>query len=289
MPMIGDLHSFALPDLLRTLGKSRQSGQLSVWSKDGVYRIWLTQGAVSTAIAPQPESVLKVLCMNVINPSHKEILKSLRPSILSLSEPLGDWMSQKHWLTEDERSLIFQTQLSTGLYPLFELASGQFYFVADKVPLPYWEMTGVDIPAAEAISQGLDFINSKIVHPIDLPSLELKFLTLASKTTGLRLSLLDRRLLQWFKQPNTIQSLCQVLNVEPIELQKACKRLLQLQLIAVPQELYSLSDPLPRSQTEQDISTSSQEKISSEGSSLVERIAAVLNKPVLGKSRLVVD
>jgi Domain of unknown function (DUF4388) len=289
MPMIGDLHSFALPDLLRTLGKSRQSGQLSVWSKDGVHRIWLAQGSVSTAIAPQPESVLKTLCMNVINPSHRELFKSLRPSTLSLSEPLGDWMSQKNWLTEDERSLIFQTQLSTGLYPLFELASGQFYFVADKVPLPYWEMTGLDIPAAEAISQSLDFVNSKTAHPIDLPSLELKFLTLASKTTGLRLSLLDRRLLQWFKQPNTIQSLCQVLNVEPIELQKACKRLLQLQLIAVPQESHSLSDPLPRSQTEQDISTSSQGKIPSEVSSLVERIAAVLNKPVLGKSRLVVD
>jgi Domain of unknown function (DUF4388) len=289
MPMIGDLHSFALPDLLRTLGKSRQSGQLSVWTKDGVHRIWLAQGSVSTAIAPQPESVLKMLCMNVINPSHKEILKSLRPSILSLSEPLGDWMSQKHWLTEDERSLIFQAQLNTGLYPLFELASGQFYFVADKVPLPYWEMTGLEISAVEAISQGLEVINGKPTHPIDLPSLELKFLTLASKTTGLRLSLLDRRLLQWFKQPNTIQSLCQVLNVEPIELQKACKRLLQLQLIVVPQESYSLSDPLPRSQTEQDISTSSQEKVPSEVSSLVERIAAVLNKPVLGKSRLVVD
>lgn len=290
MPMIGDLHSFALPDLLRTLGKSRQSGQLSVWSKDGVHRIWLTQGSVSTAIAPQPESVLKMLCMNVINPSHKEILKSLRPSTLSLSEPLGDWMSQKNWLTEDERSLIFQTQLNTGLYPLFELASGQFYFVADKVPLPYWEMTGLDIPVTEAISQGLEIINGKTtIQPTDLPSLELKFLTLASKTTGLRLSLLDRRLLQWFRQPNTIQSLCQVLNVEPIELQKACKRLLQLQLIVVPQESDSLSEPLPRSQAEQGISTSLQEKIPSEVSSLVERIAAVLNKPVLGKSRLVVD
>jgi hypothetical protein len=289
MPMIGDLHSFALPDLLQTLGKSRQSGQLSIWSRDGVYRIWLTQGAVSTAIAPQPESVLKALCMNVINPSHKELLKSLRPSTLSLSEPLGDWMSQKNWLTEDERSLIFQMQIDTGLYPLFELASGQFYFVADKVPLPYWEMTGLEIPAVEAISQGLELINSKNAHPIDLPSLELKFLTLASKTTGLRLSLLDRRLLQWFKQPNTIQSLCQVLNVEPIELQKACKRLLQLQLIVVPQESYSLSDVLLHSQTEQDISTSSREKIPSEVNSLIERIAAVLNKPVLGKPRLVAD
>jgi Domain of unknown function (DUF4388) len=290
MPMIGDLHSFALPDLLRTLGKSRQSGQLSVWSKDGVYRIWLTQGAVSTAIAPQRESTLKVLCADVINPAHKELLKPLRPSTLSLSEPLGDWMSQQNWLTEDKRSLIFQMQLNTGLYPLFELASGQFYFVADKVPLPYWEMTGLDIPAGEAISQGLELMNHKSSQPLDLPSLDLKFLTFTSKTTGLRLSLLDRRLLQWFKQPNTIQSLCQVLNVEPLELQKACKRLLQLQLIVVPQESYSLSDPFPHLQTEQDIPISTRENVPSEVHySLVERIAAALNKPVLGKPRLVAD
>lgn len=290
MPMIGDLNSFALPNLLRTLGKSRQSGQLSVWSKDGVYRVWLAQGAVSAAIAPQRESTLKMLCGDIINPSHQELLRPLRPSTLSLSEPLGNWMSQKNWLTEDERSLIFQRQLNAGLYPLFELASGQFYFVADKVPLPYWEMTGLEIPAVEAISQGLELINGKTLQPIDLPSLELKFLTLASKTTGLRLSLLDRRLLQWFRHPNTIQSLCQVLDVEPIELQKACKRLLQLQLITAPQESYPLLESSLHSQTEQDIFTSKQEHIPPEVNySLVERIAAVLNKPVLGKPRLVAD
>lgn len=290
MPMIGDLHSFALPDLLRTLGKSCQSGQLSVWSKDGVYRIWLTQGAVSTAIAPQLESALKELCADIINSSYQELLKSLRPSTLSLSEPLGDWMSQKNWLTDDERSLIFQMQLSTGLYPLFELASGQFYFVADKVPLPYWEMTGLDIPAVEAISQGLEIVNGKSSLSLDLPSLDLKFLTLASKATGLRLSLLDRRLLQWFRQPNTIQSLCQVLNVEPIELQKSCNRLLKLQLIVVSQESYSPSDPLPHSQIEQDIPISTRENVPSEEHySLVARIAAALNKPVLGKPRLVAN
>ncbi len=287
MPMIGDLQSFKLPDLLRTLGQSRQSGQLSVWAKDGVYRLWLNQGSVTAAIAPHLEGALKTLYLSVINPSYGLLLKSLRSATTVLSEPLGDWISQQNWLTDDERSLVFQMQLDTGLYPLFELASGQFYFVADKAPLPYWEMTGSELAAIEAIAQGLAFINSKTIQSIDLPSLDLEFSTLASTTTAFRLSLLERRLLQWFRQPNTIQSLCQVLKVEPLELQKACKRLLHLQMIkVVDSDLSSLLQPLPQSKAEEDILQAPQDIFPSEANySLVQRIASVLNTPVMGRSK----
>jgi Domain of unknown function (DUF4388) len=287
MPMIGDLQSFKLPDLLRTLGQSRQSGQLSVWAKDGVYRLWLNQGSVTAAIAPHLEGALKTLCLSVINPSYGLLLKSLRSATTVLSEPLGDWIRQQNWLTDDDRSLVFQMQLDTGLYPLFELASGQFYFVADKAPLPYWEMTGLELVAIEAIAQGLAFMNSKTIQSIDLPSLDLKFSTLASTATAFRLSLLERRLLQWFRQPNTIQSLCQVLKVEPLELQKACKRLLHLQMIkAVDSDSSSLLQPLPQSKAEEDILQAPQDIFPSEANySLVQRIASVLNTPVMGRSK----
>jgi Domain of unknown function (DUF4388) len=285
MPMIGDLQSFKLPDLLRTLGTSRQSGQLSVWAQDGVYRLWLNQGAVSAAIAPQLEGTLKALCLTVINPAYGLLLQSLRSATTVLSEPLGDWVRQQNWLSDDERALVFQLQLNTGLYPLFELASGQFYFVADKAPLPYWEMTGLELLTIEAIAQGLAFINSKTSRSIDLPSLDLKFLALASTTTAFRLSLLDRRLLQWFRQPNTIQSLCQVLKVEPLELQKACKRLLHLQMIkAVTSDLSSVPQSPSQSRPEEDTLQSPQKIFPSEANySLVQRIASVLNSPVMGR------
>jgi Domain of unknown function (DUF4388) len=287
MPMIGDLQSFKLPDLLRTLGQSRQSGQLSVWAKDGVYRLWLNQGSVSAAIAPHLEGAVKTLCLNVINPSYGLLLQSLKSTTTILSEPLGDWVRQQNWLTDNERSLVFQMQLNTGLYPLFELASGQFYFVADQAPLPYWEMTGLELLAIEAIAQGLAFMNSKTIRSIDLPSLDLKFLALASTATAFRLSLLDRRLLQWFRQPNTIRSLCQVLKVEPLELQKACKRLLHLQMIQVVDSASSsVPRPLPQSNPEEDILQAPQEIFPSEANyNLVQRIASVLNTPVMGRSK----
>jgi Domain of unknown function (DUF4388) len=286
MAMIGDLQSFTLPDLLRTLGKSRQSGQLSIWAKNGVYRLWLNQGAVSAAIAPHLEGTLKTLCLTVMNQSYGLLLRPLRAATTVLSEPLGDWVRQRNWLTEDECLLVFQMQLNTGLYPLFELASGQFYFVADKAPLPYWEMTGLELLAMEAIAQGLALIDGKTIRTIDLPPLDLKFLALSSTTTAFRLSLLDRRLLQWFKQPNTIQSLCQVLNVEPLELQKACKRLLHLQMIKVANSnSSSIPLPLPQSELEEDVLQSSQEIFPPVANySLVQRIAAVLNTPVVGRS-----
>jgi Domain of unknown function (DUF4388) len=287
MATIGDLQSFALPDLLRTLGNAQQSGQLSVWSNTGVYRIWLNRGSVSAAIAPQAEGTLKALCLGLMSPSNLQLLQPLRSSTTPLSEPLGDWITQQNWLTEEERSLLFQAQLKAGLYPLFELASGQFYFVGDMVPLPYWEMTGLEIPAIDAITQGLNLEADTVSDSANLPLLDRRFLSLTSTTsTALRLSLLDRRLLQWFRQPNTIQSLCQVLNVKPIELQKACKRLLQLQLIeAVVSDLSPVSQSLSYSTPEADRPSQTRPPGSTQaGSSLVQQIAAVLNRPVLGRS-----
>jgi Domain of unknown function (DUF4388) len=284
MAMIGDLQSFALPDLLRSLGKACRSGQLSVWSNAGVYRIWLSQGSITAAIPPQVEATLKALCLSVMSPSHCPLLQPLHASTLALAEPLGDWIQKQSWLTETERALVFETQLKVGLYSLFELASGQFYFVGDMVPLPYWEMTGLEIAVMEALTQGLNLKAEKEDDLADLPALDHKFLTLASVSKPLQLSLLDRRLLQWFRQPNTIQSLCQVLNVGPLEIQKACKRLLYLRLIETvgsdtpssflrvkPQE--SLLHPSAR--------------VPSEAShSLAQQIAAVLNRPVVGKPKM---
>lgn len=286
MPMIGDLQAFSLPDLLRTLGGARQSGQLSVWSREGVHRIWLNQGLISAAIAPQPEGALKAICLKIMDPSQGKLLDPLKLASLALSEPLGDWLLQRDWLTEDERTLVFELQLSRGLYPLFELASGQFYFVGDMVPLPYAEMTGLELPALAAIAQGLDMVNGQTTDTIALPALETIFITLDSPTSTFRLSLLDKRLLQWFRQPNTIQSLCQVLKVEPIELQKACRRLQHLRLIkAVTSEnsespiqtVQVSSEPVP--------SIPAKETRPAETTyGLIERIAVALNTPI-GKSK----
>jgi Domain of unknown function (DUF4388) len=287
MPMIGDLQSFTLPDLLHTLGKTDQSGQLSVWAKDGVYRLWLSRGAVTAAIAPHPEGSLKALCLTVMQPPQALLLQPLRATTTVLSEPLGHWAKYQQWLTDEEQRLVFQMQLNTGLYPLFELASGQFYFVGEKAPLPYWEMTGLELISVEAISQGLNLINSKTNQSTNLPALDLKFLTVSSSTASIRLSLLDRRLLQWFKQPNTIQSLSQVLKVEPLELQKACKRLLHLQMIEAVSSNSSLSSNiLPQSIAEEKISQPIREIAPPVANfSLVQRISAVLNTPIAGKSK----
>lgn len=286
MPMIGDLQAFSLPDLLRTLGNARQSGQLSVWSQAGVHRIWLNQGAISAAIAPQPEGALKAICSKVMDPSQGQLLDPLKLTALALSEALGDWLIQRDWLTEDERTLVFELQLNSGLYPLFELASGQFYFVGDMVPLPYAEMSGLELSALDAIAQGLDMVNGKTTDAIALPALETIFITLETPTNTFRLSLLDKRLLQWFRKPNTIQSLCQVLSVEPIELQKACRRLLHLRLIKAFTAEVSMS-PIQTTPVVPELLSSSPASEPGPGEttySLIERIAVALNTPI-GKSK----
>jgi hypothetical protein len=288
MPMIGDLQAFSLPDLLRTLGSARQSGQLSVWSQAGVHRIWLHKGSISAAIAPQPDGALKEICLKVMDPNQGKLVAPLSLTALALSEAFGDWLLQRHWLTEDQRRYVFESQLNSGLYPLFELASGQFYFVGDMVPLPYAEMTGLELPTLDAIAQGLDIVNGKGIDAADLPGLGTTFITIEEAATAtFRLSLLDKRLLQWFRKPNTIQSLCQVLQVESIELQKACRRLLHLRLIkslspnSFPTETSSSS-----SSTQDDDRSFLAPETESAGAqySLIERIATVLNTPI-GKSK----
>ena len=243
MATIGDLQSFALPDLLRNL-RQRSAVRAAI----GLVQHWgvphLAESRICVRSNRPPgrrcaQSALSGLDESIQSP----VPPALTPLYNTSVRALGDWIKQQNWLTEEERSLVFQAQLKAGLYPLFELASGQFYFVGDMVPLPYWEMTGLEIPAMDAITQGLNLEADTVNDSANLPLLDRRFLSLTSTTsTALRLSLLDRRLLQWFRQPNTIQSLCQVLNVKPIELQKACKRLLQLQLIeAVVSDLSPVS------------------------------------------------
>jgi hypothetical protein len=152
MGMLGNLEDFSLPKILEMFEESSKSGKLSVWSSDGIYRIWFHEGKVIGTVSPQPEHSLR----NFLQ-SHAEAtdaLKSFLDSTLSIERPLGLHLQEKELVSPKLLSEAFFQQIQIGIYKLIDLKNGQFRFTSN-LPYPYLEMTGLSKGAKEVATQGL--------------------------------------------------------------------------------------------------------------------------------------
>jgi hypothetical protein len=158
MPVSGYLSKFSLPEVLQFVQEDNKTGLLTVRSlpdsPENFRRsfIWLNQGRiVAAADRTDYRGLFNLIAMRKWI-SEEKLHRSLQNC--PLRTPFGLHLKSQNLLSGKQMKLLFSVQIIRQICALFELVDGSFHFTS-HVQLPYFEMTGINIPATEVTLPGL--------------------------------------------------------------------------------------------------------------------------------------
>ena len=156
MGFIGNLSKFSLPEVFRFLEQGNQTGLLTVRSllmpQARVNYIWLHQGCIVAA----SDRLDKCGLISMIA-QRGWVSVSVSEGIFqasSVDTAMGLCLKSQGLLQSEQLKLLFRTQITGYICPLFGLLDGEFEFLS-LCSLPFAEMTGLSTPATEATLTGL--------------------------------------------------------------------------------------------------------------------------------------
>jgi len=197
MALQGCLSKFSLPEIFQFLEKGYKTGLLSVRitvtsiQATLVYYIWLHQGRI-VAAANRLDSKRLLAAIATRGWVSNAVLENLDTA--EVTAGLGLYFKSQGLLDAEQLKLLFRSQITGNVYPIFKFTEGQFEF-EPKAPLPHAEMTGLSIPATEATLMGLRALQDWTVLAKKLPD---RKNSLVSKIPGQpRLHLLAQELQVW--------------------------------------------------------------------------------------------
>ncbi len=158
MPVSGYLSNFSLPEVLQFVQEGNKTGLLTVRSlPDSTeefrrYFIWLNHGRiVAAADRTDYRGLFNLIAVRKWIPE-EQLHRSLQNC--PLRTPFGLHLKSQNLLSGEQMKLLFSVQIIRQICALFELVDGSFHFTSN-VQLPYFEMTGINIPATEVTLPGL--------------------------------------------------------------------------------------------------------------------------------------
>ncbi|WP_181256689.1 DUF4388 domain-containing protein [Merismopedia glauca] len=226
--MLGNLEDFSLANILQMFERSSRSGQLSIWTPNGIYRIWFYQGRVMAGVSPQPENNLRNFLKS--HPEADDKLKSFLSSSLSIDRPLGIHLKEKELVSRKLLADAFRQQLQIAVYSIINHPSGQFRFTSN-LPFPYLEMTGLSKSAIEVALQGLRQVEKQKQLEASFPQPDSSFFRLTQELPLVNLSTLEWSIWERVSPDIPINNLAQKLGEDLLEIRQACSRLIQIGLL----------------------------------------------------------
>ncbi len=197
MALQGHLSKFSLPEIFQFLEKGYKTGLLSVrvevtsMQAAPVYYIWLHQGRI-VAAANRLDSRRLLTAIATRGWVDDTALENV--SATEMTTGLGLHFKSKGLLDAEQLKLLFRSQITGNIYPIFQFTDGEFEF-DPKALLPQAEMTGLSIPATEATLMGLRALQDWTLLVKKLPDPKN---SLASQIQGQpRLNLLAQELQVW--------------------------------------------------------------------------------------------
>lgn len=164
MGITGSLTDFSLPEIFQLLERGKRTGLLTVEVVSGIptplaYNIWVERGRIVAVANPLERGGLVSLirqCQRISDRTFDKLLDWCCP----LDKPLGLCLRQHGILSASQLEQIFQIQLLQQICPLLQLNDAQFHFIPN-LESPTRELTGLSIPATEAILMGLRVLQSQ--------------------------------------------------------------------------------------------------------------------------------
>jgi hypothetical protein len=274
MGMLGNLEDFSLANILQMFERSAKSGQLSVWTPNGIYRIWFYQGRIISAVSPQLEHSLRNFLQS--HPEADAKLKSCLNSALSIDKPLGTYLKDQELVSPKLLADAFRQQLQMVVHGIINYQTGQFRFTSN-LPFPYLEMTGLSKGAIEVALQGLRQVEIRQQLATSLPQPDSTLLRLTKELPLVNLSSLEWSIWEQASPELQVKNLAHKLGEDLLEVRQASSRLIQIGLL---EEI--TVDRLEIS-SEKNSPTATEVKTGKKANSFIETMNAPVNINLLNK------
>lgn len=175
MSITGHLTDFSLAEIFQLLEKGQKTGlltlcaQIAANAKPQAHYIWVHQGRI-VAAANRLDHQGLVSLIDQRQWVSDRVFDKLVHWCCPLNEPLGLYLKNQGVLQAEQLKRLFQVQVLKQLCALFQLKDAQFVF-EPNAQIPTREMTGLSVPATEAVLVGLrvlrnwDALTDKLPDP----------------------------------------------------------------------------------------------------------------------------
>jgi Domain of unknown function (DUF4388) len=243
MAFTGYLSKFSLPELFQFLEEGYKTGLLTVRTLAAystqvsqVHYIWLNQGRIVAAANRLDKNglILMISQRGWVHDSLAFKLFSKNPTNI-----MGLFLKSQGLLESEQLTLLFRTQVTGQICPLFQLQEGQFEFDF-QAPLPNAEMTGLSMQATEATLMGLRMLQDWTALADKLPELTSG---LAKKIKGqpkVRLESIEWQICEYANGCISLNKIAQQLGLTSEKVQQIAFRLIVSNLV---EELFMIDTP----------------------------------------------
>lgn len=148
----GTLKTMSLPDLLRWLSESQQTGALVFQVGPVRKKLFFQNGTLVSASSSDPREFLGQFLLRKGWISEAQLIKAVEEQIQT-GRILGRLLIEKGWLTEEQLKSALQEKACDTVYSLFLSPEATFEFHADEAP-PY-EIVPIGLSIEAIIMEGV--------------------------------------------------------------------------------------------------------------------------------------
>ncbi|MEM6451595.1 MAG: DUF4388 domain-containing protein [Cyanobacteria bacterium P01_D01_bin.105] len=232
MNIQGLTSEFSLPELLKFLQESQQTGRLSltptaldsekrVDSENRVeetsYLFWFSKGNL-IAVSNRVDG----LGLSHMLQSRSLIQHIALPQLLRQCPPkaaLGIFLRDRDLLTNKQLKSLFASQVLKQIYTLLKVSDSKFTF-QESGPLPYLEMTGVSIRATDVTLSSLRILKDWGVLTDKLPCLESGLKPTDVELSSYRLQTKEKEVLRLAEKGLSLIEISKVLKLPALDVQR---------------------------------------------------------------------
>jgi hypothetical protein len=251
MSITGHLTDFSLAEIFQLLEKGQKTGlltlcaQIAANAKPQAHYIWVHQGRI-VAAANRLDHQGLVSLIDQRQWVSDRVFDKLVHWCCPLNEPLGLYLKNQGVLQAEQLKRLFQVQVLKQVCALFQLKDAQFVF-EPNAQIPTREMTGLSVPATEAVLVGLRVLRNWDALTDKLPDPNGGIVSIIAGQPHYRLDAQEWQVWEYTKGTVSLGAIARQLRLPVEKVQQIAFRLI---IIGLAEEVPLLVGSLPTQEVE---------------------------------------
>jgi hypothetical protein len=251
MSIKGHLSDFSVPEIFHLLERGHKTGLLTLHNKPVIqgkpkfHHIWIYQGHIVAAANRLDQQGL-VSLIDQRQWISDRVFDKLVHWCCPIDEPLGLYLKNQGVLQAKQLKRLFQVQVLNQVCALLQLKEALFEF-EQNVQIPTREMTGLRVPATEAVLVGLRVLKNWDALADQLPDPSGGLVSIVAGQPHYRLDTLEWQVWEYTKGTVSLGAIARQLRLPVEKVQQIAFRLIAMGLV---EEVPLLIGTLPTQEVE---------------------------------------
>lgn len=251
MSIKGHLTDFSLPELFQLLERGQKTGLLTLYAepvthaKPKSHYIWVYQGRI-VAAANRLDHQGLVSLIDQRQWVSDRVFDKLVHWCCPINEPLGLYLKNQGVLQSQQLKRLFQVQVLRQVCALLQLKDAEFIF-EPNMQIPTREMTGLSVPATEAVLVGLRVLRNWNALTDKLPDPNGGLVSIIAGQPQYRLDALEWQVWEYTKGTVSLAAIARQLRLPVEKVQQIAFRLI---VVGLAEEVPLLVGTLPTQEVE---------------------------------------